>query len=196
MRILAVSDEECGDFYGCYKPGVLDEYDLILSCGDLKPYYLEFLASMAKKPLIYVRGNHDEFLRSHPPKGCECAEDRIVVWNGIRILGLGGSLRYRDGLDMYSEQEMSRRIRKLRREIRQTGGFDILLAHAPARGVNDADDLPHRGFECFTELLDTYGPAYFLHGHIHKDYGSRFVQVSSHGPTTVINACGHYAFDY
>ncbi len=196
MRILAVSDEECSSFYDHYRPGILDEYDLILSCGDLKAYYLEFLVTMANKPLFYVRGNHDEFLRSHPPEGCECAEDRLIEWNGIRILGLGGSYRYRDGLDMYSEKEMARRIRKLRREIRRYGGFDILLAHAPARGVNDFNDLPHRGFECFTELLDQYQPTYFLHGHIHKSYGSGFVQTSSRGPTTVINACDHFAFDY
>lgn len=27
--------------------------------------------------------------------------------------------------------------------------FDILLTHAPAAGINDMDDLPHRGFQCF-----------------------------------------------
>ena len=31
--------------------------------------------------------------------------------------------------------------------------FDILLTHAPCRGYGDMEDLPHRGFECFNDLL-------------------------------------------
>ncbi len=37
MRILAVSDVPSDMYYKFYKPGKLDEFDLILSCGDLSP---------------------------------------------------------------------------------------------------------------------------------------------------------------
>jgi len=60
MRILAVSDVESRLFYDCYSPGKLDEFDLILSAGDLSPEYLEFLVTMARCPVLYVHGNHDE----------------------------------------------------------------------------------------------------------------------------------------
>ena len=56
MRILALSDEECMSLWDYYTPGKLNEYDLILSCGDLKPAYLSFLVTMGKAPLFYVHG--------------------------------------------------------------------------------------------------------------------------------------------
>ena len=36
MKILAVSDEECAALWDNYVPGRLKDYDLIISCGDLK----------------------------------------------------------------------------------------------------------------------------------------------------------------
>ena len=94
MRILAVSDEECPALWDYYVPGKLKEYDLIISCGDLKASYLSFLVTMGNKPLLYVHGNHDGRYAQSPPEGCDCIEDRIVTYNGVRILGLGGCLWY------------------------------------------------------------------------------------------------------
>jgi len=34
----------------------------VLSCGDLPPYYLEFLVTVLDVPLFDVRGNHDHEL--------------------------------------------------------------------------------------------------------------------------------------
>ncbi len=188
MRILAVSDVASPRYYDYYQPGYLDEFDLILACGDLKKSYLEFLVTMAHCPLVYVRGNHDEGFLTNPPEGCICAEDDLVVCKGVRILGLGGSYKYKVGTNMYTEKQMRRRIRRLAFKIHRAGGFDILLTHAPARGVNDFDTLPHRGFECFVDLLDKYRPKYFVHGHIHRTYALNIPQRTERGGTTVINA--------
>jgi Predicted phosphoesterases, related to the Icc protein len=196
MRILAVSDETSGYYYDYFVRGRLDEFDLILSCGDLKREYLEFLVTMAHCPLVYVRGNHDEGYTEAPPEGCECADGELLEIGGLRILGLGGAYEYRKGENMYSERKMKRRIRKLRRKLRKSGGFDILLTHAPARGLGDLDTLPHRGFECFLELLEEYRPRFHVHGHVHLNYGHGISRVMQYGETTVINACGHYAFDF
>ena len=43
MKILTVSDEESPALWDYYVPGRLADYDLILSCGDLKPEYLSLL---------------------------------------------------------------------------------------------------------------------------------------------------------
>lgn len=196
MRILAVADEESGYYYDYYTRGRLDEFDLILACGDLKREYLEFLVTMAHCPLVYVRGNHDDSFEQAPPEGCECADGALLEINGVRILGLGGSFEYRKGDNLYSEKKMGRRIRKLRRKIRKKGGFDILLTHAAARGVDDLDTPAHRGFECFRSLLDEYRPRYHIHGHIHLRYGHGIQRVTELEGTKVINACGYYAFDY
>jgi len=96
---------------------------------------------------------------------------------------------------MYTERDMRRRIRRLWFSLWRHKGIDILVTHAPARGVNDLDDLPHRGFSCFLKLLEKYKPRYFVHGHIHREYGIDISQKSSYGKTTVINACDHFVIE-
>lgn len=196
MKVLAIADEKSQIYYDFYRPGRLDEFDLIISCGDLSRTYLEFLVTMAHCPLLYVRGNHDDSLIDDPPEGCECLEDRIVTVNGLRILGLGGSFRYKKtGRSMYTEKQMERRIRKLRWKLRRAGGVDMIVTHAPIRGVNDFDSITHRGFECFRGLIEKYTPKYFIHGHVHLNYGINLPQKSNLGATTVINAYDHYIID-
>lgn len=196
MKILAIADEEARYYYDCYRPGCLDEFDLILACGDLKAKYLEFLATMAKCPLLYVRGNHDDRFSTQPPEGCICIEDTIYEYKGIRILGLGGSYRYRPGENLYTEKQMKRRICKASFQLWRKKGFDILLTHAPAYGVNDLDNIAHRGFESFIYLLEKYKPKYFIHGHVHRNYDHRVPQISMFGETTVINAYEYCKVDY
>jgi Icc-related predicted phosphoesterase len=196
MRILAIADEEARYYYDYYTPGKLDEIDLILACGDLKREYLEFLITMGHCPVLYVRGNHDDSFAERPPEGCICIEDQIYVYQGVRILGLGGSHKYRDGENMYTERQMRWRVAKLWFQLRRYKGFDILLTHAPARNLNDFDSMSHRGFQCFGELLEKYEPKYFIHGHIHKNYGYKIPRLTKHGKTTVINAWEYYKFDY
>lgn len=194
MRILAVADVPADRFYEYYTEGKLDEFDLILSCGDLRPEYLEFLVTMAHCPLIYVHGNHDDSY-GRGPQGCECADDSIIEYRGIRILGLGGSFKYRDGKYMYTENQMKSRVRRLWLTIKKHHGFDILLTHAPARGLNDFETVPHRGFGCFNTLMEKYNPQFFIHGHIHRNYDYRIPQICTKGSTTVINAYEYCVFD-
>ncbi len=196
MRILAVSDEEAKSLYDHYRPGKLAGYDLILSCGDLKKEYLEFLVTMSNVPLLYVHGNHDDGFAQRPPEGCECVDGKLYIYKGVRILGLGGSFKYREGTNMYTEADMKKRIRRLCFALWRHKGFDILLTHAPARGLGDLDTVAHRGFECFVGLLDRYKPRYFLHGHVHRSYGHNIPQVTLRGDTTIINACEYAVIDY
>lgn len=195
MKILAVSDEECAALWDHYVPGRLDGYDLIISCGDLKPEYLSFLVTMGRCPVLYVHGNHDTSYSSRPPEGCDCIDDRLVVYNGVRILGLGGCRRYHPGPHQYSEGQMRRRIRKLRFSLWKAGGVDIVVTHAPAKGLGDSDDPAHWGFEALRELLDKYQPKVMLHGHVHLSYGHDAVRERHHGNTTVINATERYVLE-
>lgn len=193
MKILAVSDEASPGLWDYYSPERVRGVDLIISCGDLRKEYLEFLTTMVNVPLVYVWGNHDDSYASAPPEGCTDIDGKVFVYRGIRIAGLGGSLRYREGGCMYSEQQMSRRIRKLRRKIQKAGGVDLFVTHAPARGMGDLDDLPHRGFACFHDFLLEHRPAYMLHGHVHQayDYSFRRERVHESG-SKIINCCGYY----
>lgn len=187
MRILAVADVESEYFYDHYSPGKLSGFDLIIGCGDLSEEYLEFLVTMAGCPLVYIHGNHDDNFK-RVPEGCICIDNKIFEYKGLRILGLGGSYRYKKGKYMYTEKQMKRKILRLKPSLFRHKGFDILVTHAPARHLNDFDSMSHRGFECFNKLIHKYHPKLFFHGHIHRNYGAFIPQKTNVESTTVINA--------
>ena len=196
MKIMVIGDQESKLLWDYFDKSYLEGIDVIISCGDLKPQYLSFLATFTHAPVLYVHGNHDDRYEDVPPDGCICIEDKIYVYNGVRILGLGGSMRYKPGGHQYTEGQMRRRVRRLWLKLKISGGFDILAAHAPAYQVNDGSDLPHRGFEVFRMLMDKYKPAFFVHGHVHMNYGRNFPRLSAYHETQVINAFEKYVFEF
>ena len=196
MKILALADEESAYLWDYFEKSKLEGIDLIISCGDLNPKYLSFLATFTNAPVIYVHGNHDKKYKNIPPEGCICIEDEIYVYKGVRILGLGGSMKYNSDECQYTEREMRKRVRKLRWKLFRSKGFDILVTHAPAFGLNDGEDLPHRGFQVFNTLIEKYNPKYFLHGHVHMRYGRKHVRFDTCGDTQVINAFERCVFEY
>ena len=194
MKILLLSDLACPYLWDYYQPGRLKDYDLIISCGDLSANYLSFLVTMGRCPVLYVHGNHDWRYSTKPPEGCDCIEDTLYVYNGLRILGLGGCPTYSGGPHQFSEKQMKKRIRKLRWKIRRAGGVDMVVTHAPVAGYGDGTDYAHRGYECFLELIDTYKPKYLVHGHVHLNY-NRNPRIFHRGETTIINAYGKYILE-
>ena len=196
LRIMVLSDEADKALWDYLDRRILEGIDLIISCGDLPGEYLSFLTCFTHAPILYIHGNHDERYETKPPEGCVCIEDTIHVVNGVRILGLGGSMRYRSGPYMFTERQMARRIRRLWLKLWRHRGFDILVAHAPARGVGDQDDLPHRGFSCFLKLMDRWRPRYMIHGHVHPQYAPLgFTRERRYGDTTVVNAYKRYVIE-
>ena len=197
MKILVIADEPSKYLWDFYKKGRLDDIDLIISAGDLPSEYLSFLVTFAKCPLLYVTGNHDTKYIKNPPEGCVCIDDKVYVHEGIRIFGLGGSMRYNPYAEFqYTENEMRARLLKDSPKILRRKGIDIFVTHAPARGMGDMDDLPHRGFECFNTVLDKFKPKYMIHGHVHMNYGRKVKRVTERGDTKIINAFEKYTFEY
>lgn len=196
MKILAIADEESKYLWDYYERGKLDGVELILSAGDLKPEYLSFLTTMYSLPVLYIHGNHDDKYEQYPPEGCICIDDDIYVYNGIRILGLGGSMRYRPGGNQFTDAQMRKRVRKLWWKLKKYRGFDILLTHAPAYQLNDGRDLPHQGFQEFIRLMEKYRPRFFIHGHVHMNYGRQHKRYDKYQDTNVINAFERCIFDY
>ena len=197
MKILVLTDQKSKYLYDFYEPDKLKDIDLIISCGDLSPNYLSFFVTLCNVPLLYVRGNHDDRYEKTPPEGCICIEDDVFVYEGIRILGLGGSMEYIPGAsNQYSERRMRKRVRKLRYKLWRHRGFDILVAHAPAYQVNDLEDLPHRGFKVFRTLLEKYEPKFFFHGHVHANYSRKFKRHDNFGKTTIVNGFEYCIVEY
>ncbi len=195
MKILLVSDEECPALWNDGAKKRIREYDLIISCGDLDASYLSFLVSLARCPVLYVHGNHDTGYLRHPPEGCDCIDGKLVEYNGVRILGLGGCRRYHPGAHQYTEREMRKRIRKLRFPLWRSKGVDILVTHAPARGLGDGEDLAHIGFEALKDFLDRHRPGIMVHGHVHLRYGFRIPRELQHGDTRIINASERFVLE-
>lgn len=192
MKILVLADKESESLWDYFDKSKIKDIDLIISCGDLDSRYLSFLASFTHAPVLYVHGNHDSSYSKRPPEGCTCIEDKIYTFNGVRILGLGGSMRYKNGPHQYSQYDMNRRIFKMTPQLICKRGFDILITHSPAYGLNDGDDLPHKGFTGFVKLLDKYKPSYFIHGHVHMSYGRKHIREYTYKDTKIINAYEKY----
>lgn len=195
MKILLLADQAEPSLWERLDKRKLEGVELVLSCGDLPAEYLSFLTCFTSAPILYVHGNHDGRYEKKPPEGCICVEDTIYTHNGLRILGLGGSMRYRTGPHMYTEREMQRRVRRLRFKLWRSKGFDILLTHAPAYQLGDDTDLAHTGFQVFLELIDKYQPRYLIHGHVHQSYQHDFKRIRQRGDTQSINAFGYYILD-
>ena len=195
MKILLLADQAEPSLWEHLDRRKLEGVELVLSCGDLPAEYLSFLTCFTAAPILYVHGNHDGRYERKPPEGCICIEDTVYTHNGLRILGLGGSMRYREGPHMYTEREMKKRVRRLRYKLWKSKGFDILLAHAPAYQLGDDTDLAHTGFQVFLELIDKYQPRYLIHGHVHQSYQHDFKRVRQRGETQAINAFGYYILE-
>ena len=195
MKILFLADEEVKSYWDFFRKEDFAEIDLIVSCGDLSPAYLSFLTTMTAIPVLYVHGNHDDKYKLNPPEGCICIEDTVYQYKDLRIMGLGGCKRYNRGINQYTEAEMAKRIRKMGRSIKKHKGVDIVVTHAPAKGIHDGEDLCHQGFEVFNRLIEDLKPKYFIHGHLHLSYGHQMSREDKVGDTTVINAFEKYIIE-
>ena len=200
MKTLAISDVVIPFIYS---PGVRERFSsirMVISCGDMPYYYQEYIVSCLNVPLYFVRGNHDKEIeystgetRSAPGGGINLHK-RVINHQGILLAGIEGSLRYRMGPFQYSQLEMwlhacSLLPWLLRNRLIYGRYLDILVTHAPPRGIHDLDDLTHRGIDAFRWLIDTFHPSYHLHGHIHV-INPNTITETLFNKTRVINVYG------
>lgn len=179
MRILALSDRVVDGIYSAQVRERFGDIDLLLSCGDLPYSYLEYVVTMLSVPAFYVHGNHDrpEYVGEdgllEEPGGWVNLDGRVVRVGPLLLAGLEGAPRYRSGAPyQYTEGEFREKVLRLIPGLLLnrllTGRYlDLLITHAPPRGIHDGDDLAHRGFEALRWLLDRFPPRYLLHGHKH-----------------------------
>jgi uncharacterized protein len=197
FKMLAVCDEVDARLYGSGAAlRARSTPDLLLGCGDLPAYYLDYLVSKFDVPLYAIHGNHD----AAPPlegsagfNGCGAnwIGGRTVNAGGLLLAGFDGSLRYNPGAYQSTQTEMHAAVRALvpsllLNRLRYGRYLDVLITHAPPRGIHDRADTCHTGFDAFRWLIATFKPRYHLHGHIHL-YDSRAQTVTRVGETDVIN---------
>lgn len=172
MKILCVSDTEMPQLHNAVNlRRQYSDIDMIISCGDLPPGYLDFIGSITGVPLFYVRGNHDEIYDREPPGGIDL-HGQLVEFGGLTMAGLEGCIRYNRGDIQYTQREMHWSVLGLaprvfwQRKVRQRG-IDLFVTHSPARDIHDGQDVAHRGFHSFLNFMKWFRPRYMLHGHVH-----------------------------
>jgi Icc-related predicted phosphoesterase len=204
MKILTVSDKVDEMIYSPALKRLFGDVDLVLGCGDLPHYYLEFIVTILGGPLFYVIGNHGNAVRKgyaprdewEYPGGCENVDGRVVRYQDLLIAGLEGSIRYNQNPDFqYTEREMALKIwglvpSLLLNRLLYGRYLDILITHAPPYGIHDREDRCHQGFRAFRTFMDRFRPRYLIHGHIHV-YGPNETTESVYRQTRVINTYGY-----
>lgn len=230
MKILAISDEVVESLYSPRVRQQFRDVDLVIGCGDLPFYYLEYIVTMLDVPLYYVPGNHDkseQFLSDgriiHRAEGCEGLDCRAATITAkeaplaaqrggdrpagapaappLLLVGLGGSMRYNnEGRHQHTEGEMISRVLSLApnllvNRLRHGRFLDILVTHAPPRGIHDDTDLAHTGFQIFRTFMDVFRPRLLLHGHSHV-YRSDTTTSTRYKDTQVINVYPYRVIDW
>lgn len=192
VKILTVSDTEMPTLENAANlRRRYADIDVVVSCGDMSAAYLDFISTILGKPLMYVRGNHDEMYDQTPPGGINLHEN-VTTFKGITFVGLEGCIRYNKSKIQYTQFEMHRKVVKLAPQLRyrrwrKGHGVDVFVAHSPARGIHDIeDDYPHRGFDAFIKFMDWYRPRYMIHGHVHT-WDRRKVTETQYKDTMVLN---------
>ena len=204
MKILTISDRVDEVLYSTAIRRALGDVDLVLSCGDLPYYYLEFILTMMGGPLFYVAGNHANEIQGiydvkekwEYPKGGENLDGRTVRCRGLLLAGLDGSNRYNDNpYFQYTQGEMTAKMWHLApwlviNKLLYGRYLDILITHAPPYGLHDRPDPCHTGFRAFLTLMKIFRPQYLIHGHVHL-YGSKEIYQTRYRDTMVINTYGY-----
>lgn len=199
MRILAISDKVDPLLYSPAIRRAVGSVELILSCGDLPHYYVDYVVSMLDVPCFLVQGNHASGAEFRRVGGDRPAQRhsmdihrRVVMERGLIIAGLEGSIRYNQNPRFqYTQQDMWRMTwglvpRLLWNRLRHGRFLDLLIAHSPPAGIHDGPDRPHQGFESFLWLMRNFRPRYLLHGHKHV-YRHDEITVTRYHETTVVN---------
>ena len=201
MKVLTISDVEVNLLYN---PRIRERFtgvDVILSCGDLPYYYLEFILSMLDVPLFYVNGNHHNQMEdgaegSHRyPWGGYNLNRRVKRDGELLLAGIEGSILYNKGPCQYSQESMWWAVLSLvpgllLNRLRFGRSLDVLISHAPPRGIQDAADQAHQGVNAFRWLLKVFRPQYHFHGHTHV-YRTDLPLETLYCRTRVVNTYGY-----
>ncbi len=75
-------------------------------------------------------------------------------------------------------------------KLRRGRFVDILITHAPPRGIHDDEDVPHQGFDSYLSFMRTYRPVLLIHGHQHV-YNRNLTMDSVYEGTRVLNTYGY-----
>lgn len=159
LKIFAIADIHSPDNFSMPE---LDpkQFDLLITLGDIASETMDYIQFMGRfVESIGVLGNHD-------PKqilGLNDIHCKVVEIGGIKFGGFGGSLKYKDDPNHYTEAQVAKKMKKM-------PAVDVFISHAPPYCTSEKEDRLHQGFKAFDDYIERHQPKYWLHGHLSKKY--------------------------
>ena len=163
------------------------DIDFIISAGDVSNKYIDFLVSTLDKDLIYVNGNH-VYHKDHPITFAKNIDGKFLKFKGLRILGLDGSKVYSFKEHQYTEFSMTCKV--LKNIFHLLRAKDLVLTHAPLKGIHDEEERVHQGFKVFHKVIKWAKPKLWVHGHVHL-HNYLEVQETKIEETKIVNVFGY-----
>jgi Icc-related predicted phosphoesterase len=183
MRLLILADDESWlplpALVASHRP------DLVVTLGDLEPDVLDPLGRFPEVPVLGVYGNHDDG-RYLDASNTTNLHLRAATLGGVTFAGFEGCVRYTPGAALqYTQRQAARLARRL-------PDADVLLSHAPPRGIHEEpDDRAHEGFDALRDYDLRVAPRLHLHGHTPAPPR----RPERLGATDVVHVVGHHVLD-
>lgn len=172
LKMLIITDT-----HGCLNPSEIpqDKFDVCLLLGDLfKDDIMIIKEKIINIPIYGVLGNHDGF-ELYDKYGIENIHGKVVEVNGVRIVGIQGSLRYKySDMPLYTDEESVEIAEKMEEA-------DILISHDSPKYLHGDNDFAHSGLQGITRYCEKWNVPLNIHGHHHDNMRS----VLENGTTSI-----------
>jgi Icc-related predicted phosphoesterase len=183
MRLLVLADEEPW----LPLPALVQTHrpDAVVTLGDLAPDVLDPLGRFPGLPVLGVYGNHDDghYLDAANTTNLHLRAAQVA---DVTFAGFEGCVRYTPGADLQYTQRQASKL------ARRVPAADVLISHAPPRGVHEEPgDRAHEGFEGLRAYDERVAPRLHLHGHTPAPAR----RAASLGATQVVHVVGHAIID-
>lgn len=144
------------------------DYDICILVGDHTSRDIEIILNYIDKDKLYgLKGNHDfEYLKNY--NICDI-NGKIIEVNGVKILGMEGSFKYKP-VDFPSfTQEESITFFENKAKV------DILVSHDKTFDYTKIKDPAHQGLIGITNYIFKNNIPIHIHGHIHEPYKKELI---------------------
>lgn len=177
LRILIVTDTHghASTSFGTFVEQVGD-IDVVFTLGDVEHRDFEIInkcKKMSGVPKYGILGNHDSFsvLKEN---GIKSIHGEVIEVNGIKFLGMYGSIKYKNTNTPMLTDEESLQIATLLPEC------DVFLTHDRSKNT-ETKNFSHSGLAGITEYLKTKKPTLHMHGHLHENMTENIFGIPSYG---------------
>ena len=164
IKILIITDTHNCLYYDKESINIIQnsQYDICLILGDISNRdIVEILKYVPYGKIYGLLGNHDGLDR-FKESNIRNLNGKVITINGVRIAGLQGSHRYKEGdYGMYTHEESLEIAEKMEKA-------DILVSH-DRPFIRDTGDNVHDGLKGITYYCYKNKVKLEIHGHLHEE---------------------------